>query len=170
MFRLNSVIARGQRNISSTDTTQTVATQIARMVEKHVANIASGKASRKEEPCAAFSNLTRKGAATPRKTSLGHLPNCDYFTLSHLVQIGQYWQKDGGLPRALLKWIQKIKDLLLLAQVLVKTANAVISHCCFAEDGTELFESASRMRSILIFPRSTNQILHLRRCRWRRRC
>ena len=36
----------------------------------------------------------------------------------------------------------------------------VISCCCFAEDGTELFLSACRTCSTLIFPRSANQSLH----------
>ena len=36
----------------------------------------------------------------------------------------------------------------------------VISCCCFAEDGTELFLNACRTCSTLIFPRSANQNLH----------
>ena len=39
--------------------------------------------------------------------------------------------------------IQKIKVLLPFAQVLVKTANAIISSSCFAEDGTELFDQSN---------------------------
>ena len=36
--------------------------------------------------------------------------------------------------------VKESTDLLqLLAQVVVKTANVVISRCCFAENGTELF-------------------------------
>ena len=50
-----------------------------------------------------------------------------------------------------------------------KTVNEVISRCCFAEDGTDLFISACRTCSTLIFTRSTNQILNLWRCRCRSR-
>ena len=41
----------------------------------------------------------------------------------------------------------------------------VISRCCFAEDGTDLFISACGTCCPLIFPHSTNQILNLWRCR-----
>ena len=40
----------------------------------------------------------------------------------------------------------------------------VISGCYFSDDGTELFLSASRTCSTLIFPQSTNEILNLWRC------
>ena len=49
----------------------------------------------------------------------------------------------------------------------IKTVNEVISRCCFAEDGTDLFISACLTCSTLT--RSTNQILNLRRCRCRSR-
>ena len=38
-----------------------------------------------------------------------------------------------------LKYNQKMKDLLLFAQVAVKIANVIISSCCFANDDIELF-------------------------------
>ena len=47
------------------------------------------------------------------------------------------------------------------AQVVIKTANEVISRCCIAKDGTELFWSACLTCNTLIFPCSTNQILNL---------
>ena len=52
--------------------------------------------------------------------------------------------KDAGLPgpvRATAELrIERTKDLLLCAQVVITPANVVqvISSCCFAEDGTEL--------------------------------
>ena len=50
--------------------------------------------------------------------------------------------KDTGLPgpvRATAELrIERTKDLLLCAQVVITPANVVISSCCFAEDGTEL--------------------------------
>ena len=54
-------------------------------------------------------------------------------------------------------------------QVFINTVNVVISRCCFAEDGTDLFIRACRTWSTIIFPRSTNQILNLRRCLCRSR-
>ena len=40
--------------------------------------------------------------------------------------------------------MHKIKLLGLYAQVIIKTVNAVISRCCFAEDDTGLLVSACR--------------------------
>ena len=51
--------------------------------------------------------------------------------------------------------------MLLYAHVVVKTANVVISRCCFAYDGTELFNSACCTCGRLVFPCSANQILVL---------
>ena len=42
----------------------------------------------------------------------------------------------------------------------IKTVKVVISRCCFAEDGTDLFIRACRTCSTIIFPHSTNQILN----------
>ena len=42
----------------------------------------------------------------------------------------------------------------------------LISRCCFAEGGTD-FIRACRTCSTIVFPHSTNQILHLWRCRCR---
>ena len=60
-------------------------------------------------------------------------------------------------------------NLWFYAQVVIKTVNEVISRCCFAEDGMDLFISACRACSTLIFTRSTNEILNLWRCRCRSR-
>ena len=38
----------------------------------------------------------------------------------------------------------RIKDVRLYAQVVIKKVNTVISRCCFAEDGTDFFLSACR--------------------------
>ena len=38
----------------------------------------------------------------------------------------------------------EIQDLRLKAQVVIKTVDVVISRCCFAEEGTDLFISACR--------------------------
>ena len=62
-----------------------------------------------------------------------------------------------------------IGDLWFYAQVVIKTVSEAISRCCFAEDGRDLFISACRTCSMLIFTRSTNQILNLWRCRRRSR-
>ena len=51
--------------------------------------------------------------------------------------------------------------------MLIKTLNVVNSRCCFAEDGTDLFITACRTCSTIIFPHSANQILNLWRCRCR---
>ena len=52
----------------------------------------------------------------------------------------------------------------LYAQGVIKMVNVVISHCCFAEDGTDLIISVCCKRSILIFSQSTNQILNWWHC------
>ena len=44
-------------------------------------------------------------------------------------------------------------------KVVIKSVNEVLSRCCFAKDGTDLFISACRTYSTLIFTRSTSQIL-----------
>ena len=75
-----------------------------------------------------------------------------------------------GLVCAPWNQIQRIKDVRLYAQIVIKTVNIVISRCCFAENGTHLFKRACRTCSRLIFPHSTNQILYLWRCRYRCRC
>ena len=96
--------------------------------------------------------------ATARKTALEnkHLRNCDYLRLSYLVLAKQ---ATTGLVCAPLNEIQRIRDLQLYAQVVIRTVNVVILRCCFAEDGTDLFISACCTCSTLIFPPSTNQIL-----------
>ena len=52
---------------------------------------------------------------------------------------------------ATLNYIQRIRDLWFYAQVVIKTVNEVISRCCFAEDGTDLFTSACHTCNTLIF-------------------
>ena len=109
--------------------------------------------------------------ATARKKLLEnkHLRSCDYFAIilscSHFTMFAK--NATTGLFCAPLNQIQGIKDLRLYAQVVIKTINVVISRCCFAEDGTDLFISACRTCSSLIFPHSTNQILNLWHCRCR---
>ena len=56
-------------------------------------------------------------------------------------------------------WLERVRiaelnmrDLQLYAQDVIKTANVVFSRCCFAEDSTELFISACRTCSTLLFP------------------
>ena len=86
--------------------------------------------------------------ATARKTSLGneHRPNRDYFRLFHLVGSLYCWQSTLQVD-----WCarQIIRDLWFNAQVVIKTVNEVISRCCFAEDGTDLFIGAFRTCSHL---------------------
>ena len=55
----------------------------------------------------------------------------------------------------------RIKDVRLYDQVVFKTVNMVISRCCLGDDGTDLFLSACRTCSPLLFPHSINQILNL---------
>ena len=69
-----------------------------------------------------------------------------------------------GLVCAPLNLIQRIKDLQLYIQIVVKAVNMVISRCSFKEDGTDVLVSPCRKCSTLIFPHSTNQIHNL----WRR--
>ena len=77
--------------------------------------------------------------ATPKKKSPEnkHLCYCDYFaiipTCSNDTMSANY--AETGLKGVPLKSKQKIKDLLLFAQVAVKTSkfNVVISRCCFCE-------------------------------------
>ena len=78
----------------------------------------------------------------------------------------------GLVYAAQLNKFQKIPDLLLFTEVVVASPNAVISRCYFAEDGTDFFIRAFRTCSTIIPHYSTNQILHLWRCRCRgrRRC
>ena len=55
----------------------------------------------------------------------------------------------------------RIKDVRLYDQVVFKTVNMVISRCCLGDDDTDLFLSACRTCSTLLFPHSINQILNL---------
>ena len=47
--------------------------------------------------------------------------------------------------------MQRIKAVHLYAQVVIKTVNIIISRCCLAEDGTDLFISACHTCSTLVF-------------------
>ena len=109
--------------------------------------------------------------ATARKTLLEnkHLPNREYCAnvLSSLHAIMLAKHTTTRLVSAPLNQIQRIKDVRLHAQVVIKTVNVVISCCCFAEDSTYLFIRASHTCSTLIFYYWTNQIY---RCRSLRRC
>ena len=40
--------------------------------------------------------------------------------------------------------MKRIKEFLFYVYVVIKTANVVISRCCFVADGTELFQTAAR--------------------------
>ena len=60
--------------------------------------------------------------------------------------------------------MQRIKELRSYAQVVTKTANVATSCCCFAKDGTKLFQKCVRPCSTLIVPYPPNQILHLTCC------
>ena len=71
-----------------------------------------------------------------------------------------------GLVEAQLKWIQRMKDLLLCVHVVAKTLNLEISRYHLADYVKELDLSACRTCSTIIFPHSTNQIIVF----WRRRC
>ena len=65
-----------------------------------------------------------------------------------------------------------MKDLLLCVHVVIKTLNLEISRCHLARYVTELYKSACRTCSTIIFPHSTNQIIVFWRhhCRWCRPC
>ena len=56
---------------------------------------------------------------------------------------------------------KKIKDSPSFVDVLPKTLNLVISRCCFAEDGKEMYQNLKRTCRAIVFV--------LRRCRCRRR-
>ena len=62
---------------------------------------------------------------------------CNYSPLFKWRSVGELrYNWTGGAP---LKYKQKIKNLLLFAQVAVKNGNVVISRCCFANGNMELF-------------------------------
>ena len=65
-----------------------------------------------------------------------------------------------------------MKDLLLRVHVVVKTLNLEISRCHLADYVEELYLSACRTCSTIIFPHSTDEIIVFwgRRCRCRRPC
>ena len=46
--------------------------------------------------------------------------------------------------------MQRIRDLLLYAEVVIKTVNVVISRCCFAEEDTDLFISEGGKGGVMI--------------------
>ena len=52
-----------------------------------------------------------------------------------------------------------MKGLLLCVHVVVKTLNLEISRCHLGDDVKELYLSACRTCSTIIFPHSTNQII-----------
>ena len=52
-----------------------------------------------------------------------------------------------GPQGAPFKQMERIKELLFYASVVVKTANVVISRCCFVEERTELVLNAGRHHS-----------------------
>ena len=102
--------------------------------------------------------------ARPRKTSFENqkLWSCDYFaiippSLNFAVLVKYASTEPQGAP---FKKMERIKEFLFYVYVVVKTANVVISRCCFVEDGTELFQNACRTFNSRIFY-LTNQILNL---------
>ena len=89
--------------------------------------------------------------------------NCDYFAINYPILFAFY-----NVNEEPYNWIS-------LSAVKVNTRRFTIvcssvhqdGKCgsrCFAEDGTELFISACRTCSTIIFPHPTNQILNLWRC------
>ena len=93
--------------------------------------------------------------ARPRKMSFENqqLLTSDYFaiipsSLNFTMLVEHATTGPQGAP---LKQMERIKELLFYAYVVVNTANVVISRCCFVEDRAELFLNACRTCSTLIF-------------------
>ena len=111
-----------------------------------------------------FSNDDGDGKKINTSHEYKHLRNCDYFAIIssclHFNEEPCNWISPSAVNTL------KINGC---TQVFINTVNVVISRCCFAEDGTDLFIRACRTWSTIIFPRSTNQILNLRRCLCRSR-
>ena len=63
--------------------------------------------------------------------------------------------------------MQRMKDLLLRAPVVVRTSNMKISRRRLADYVKTLHQKACRTCSTIIFLHSTNEIIDLWRCRWR---
>ena len=82
-------------------------------------------------------------AATPKETSFEnqHLRSGECFAIipSSLNSIMLVEYATTGPQGSLFKQIQRIKELLLYAYVVVETANVVISYCYLAEDSMEFF-------------------------------
>ena len=86
--------------------------------------------------------------ARSRKTSFENqkLWSCNYFPIFppslNFAVLVKYASTEP--QRAPFKKMKRIKEFLFHVYVVVKTANVVISRCCFVEDGTELFQTAAR--------------------------
>ena len=85
--------------------------------------------------------------------------------LFQLVRVLQFWRNTVQLDckEHPWTWLTRRKDLLSFVHVVFKTANAVISRCCFAEDGSESFSSALNVQNAF-FSCSINQIVNLLCC------
>ena len=92
--------------------------------------------------------------ARPRKTSFENqkLWSCDYLAIIP--------PSLNRKERRLRKWRELKNSHYFYVYFVVKSANVVISRCCFVEDGRELFQSACRTCNTRIFY-LTNQILNL---------
>jgi len=64
-----------------------------------------------------------------------------FLQLSHHVRIIQFWKNTLQVNCKENRFYEysQFENLQLCARVVVKTANVLISRCCFADDGTEFF-------------------------------
>ena len=85
--------------------------------------------------------------------------DCCFFLASFFIATNR-------LLEAPLKEINRMNDLLLCIYIVAKTLNLEISRCHLADNVKELYESACRKCSTIIFPYSIIWIIAL----WRSRC
>ena len=111
-----------------------------------------------------------KAKATKTSLENKHLgklwPFCDYIASSPYP----LWLTEhaaNGLVEAPLKQIQRMRDLLLCVHFVVKTLRFGHFTLSFGKLRQELYWSACRTCSTIIFPHSTNQIIVFWRCRLR---
>ena len=79
-----------------------------------------------------------------------------YIATSRLFQLAQFYSKLANYPGNKLvgvayKLRKKMKNSPLCVHVLHRTLNVVISRCCFAEDGKEMYQIVKRTCRAIVF-------------------
>ena len=93
--------------------------------------------------------------ATATKTSLENVTsrNFYYFAIIPIRSPCTMWAKYPGtnFMGTAFKWGKKMKNSPSCAHVLQKTLNLVISRCCFADDGKEMYKNIKRTCRAIVF-------------------